>query len=150
MTKIIEYGLLFCKGHLSNTSIHFFLQFFDLIIQQKCFLQKFIENLGLHLSLNPLSLSLILSLPSLSLSLSSFLTLFLPFSLFLPLYIYLSLFLPLYLSLYFYLFISLFLPLHTQIRAQFFLFFESTIRFDSKFRRLFELVLNVHLRTLSS
>ena len=99
MTKIIEDGLLFCKGHLSNTSIHFFLQFFDLIIQQKCFLQKFIENLGLHLSLNPLSLSLILSLPSLSLSLSSFLTLFLPFSLFLPLYIYLSLFLPLYLSL---------------------------------------------------
>ena len=90
MTKIIEDGLLFCKGHLSNTSIHFFLQFFDLIIQQKCFLQKFIENLGLHLSLNPLSLSLILSLPSLSLSLSSFLTLFLPFSLFLPLYLSLS------------------------------------------------------------
>ena len=107
MTKIIEDGLLFCKGHLSNTSIHFFLQFFDLIIQQKCFLQKFIENLGIHLSLNTLSLSYSFSPLPLSFSIflphsfSTFLSIStsLYISLSISTSLSLSLFLPLYLSL---------------------------------------------------
>ena len=85
--------------------------------------------------------------PPLSLS-YSFSPLPLSFSIFLPHSF--STFLSISTSLYISIYISLSIPLHTQIRAQFFLFFESTIRFDSKFRRLFELVLNVHLRTLSS